>query len=116
MNIADLSKSFKPINSQDPHRVTFFDDGFAVTAAEPWIITKVNIIQQYLTAFVCHPHRTGWDDIVVVDLYSGNGLYSLGAKRELFPGTALTSLGLDLPVNKFCLLRKGARTIQNPED
>ncbi len=96
---------FEFVTSAHSSEPLFHDDGFAITAAEPWVKTKINIIQQYLTAF------TGSlagrvDDIVFVDLYAGNGLYSLGANRELFAGSALMALGLDLPITKFVFCEK----------
>jgi three-Cys-motif partner protein len=88
------------VNSNNSLAPIFQDDGFAVTAAEPWVIQKIGIAREYLTAFV--EHLAGKvDDIIVVDLFAGNGLYGLGSKRELYPGLALTALSLDLPINKF---------------
>ncbi len=85
------------MDSQFPQ---FSDDGFGITAAEPWFKQKVQIIQEYLTAFVSN--LTGRvDEIVFVDLFSGSGLYSLGAKREIFAGTPLMALALDLPIHRF---------------
>ncbi len=90
------------------HSSIFFqDDGFGITAAEPWIRDKVNILQQYVSAFVANLAGRV-DDIVLVDLFTGNGLYSLGSKKELFPGSALTALSLELPINKFVLCEKDA--------
>jgi len=78
----------------------FSDDGFGITAAEPWFKQKVTIIQEYLTAFVTNlAGRT--DEIVFVDLFSGGGLFSLGAKREIFAGTPLMALAQDLPIQRF---------------
>ena len=81
------------------------DDGFAITAAEPWIKHKVTVLQQYITAFVSNLAGKV-DDIILVDLFSGNGLYSLGARKEVFAGSALMALGLDLPISKFVLCEK----------
>ena len=46
------------------------------------------------------------DEIVYVDLSAGSGLFSLGAKRELFPGPALAVLKHDLPIKKYVLCEK----------
>lgn len=78
----------------------FHDDGFGITAAEPWIKEKINVIRQYLSAFVYNLHGQV-DELVFVDLFAGNGLYSLGAKREIFPAASLMSLSLDLPISRY---------------
>lgn len=71
-----------------------------ITAAEPWFKQKVQIIQEYLTAFVKNLTDHA-DEVVFVDLFSGSGLYSLGAKREIFAGTPLMALAQDLPISRF---------------
>ena len=92
------------MDSQFPQ---FSDDGFGITAAEPWFKQKVQIIQGYLTAFVSN--LTGRvDEIVFVDLFSGSGLFSLGAKREIFAGTPLMALALDLPIHRFVFCERDA--------
>lgn len=78
----------------------FTDDGFGITAAEPWFKSKIQIIQEYLTSFVTNLAGRA-DEIVFVDLFSGSGLYSLGAKREIFAGTPLMALAQDLPIQRF---------------
>ncbi len=78
----------------------FNDDGFGITSAEPWFKQKVQIIQEYLTAFITNLTDHA-DEVVFVDLFSGSGLYSLGAKREIFAGTSLMVLAQDLPINRF---------------
>lgn len=81
------------------------DDGFAITAAEPWVKHKISIVGQYLAAF------TGSlagkvNDLIFVDLYAGNGLYSMGAMREVFAGHSLSALSQPLPITKFILCEK----------
>lgn len=85
----------------------FQDDGFGVTAAEPWIKQKVQIIEHYLTAFALHL-TSRVDEVTFVDLYAGNGLYSLGAGRELFLGTPLMALSQNLPINRFVFCEREA--------
>lgn len=85
----------------------FSDDDLPVTAAEPWVRNKVNIIRQYLTAFVGN-QISRVDDVIFVDLFAGNGLYSIGAKKEVFPSAALMALSLDLPIAKFVLCEPDA--------
>jgi three-Cys-motif partner protein len=78
----------------------FSDDGFAVTAAEPWTKEKLQLIQLYLRSFLQHSSGLA-GEMVLLDLAAGNGLYSLGSGRELFPGTPLISLASGLPFSKF---------------
>lgn len=81
------------------------DDGFSVTAAEPWIKGKVAIIQQYLTSFAAS--MTGKaNELVFLDLFAGNGVYSLGARKELFAASALMSLATNLPITKYIFCEK----------
>ena len=84
----------------DHQILPFTDDGFGITAAEPWFKSKIQIIQEYLTSFVTNLAGRV-DEIVFVDLFSGSGLYSLGARREIFAGTPLMALAQDLPVQRF---------------
>ena len=78
------------------------DDGFAVTTAEPWVKLKVQLIQQYLNAFVT-ALANQVDEVVFVDLYSRNGLFCLGARKEIFPGIPFMALQQDLPISKYVL-------------
>lgn len=81
----------------------FFDDGFSITATEPWFKVKVQLIQNYLFSFVANA-ASRVDEIIFVDLYAGSGLYSLGHQKEIFAGTCLASLQSPLPISKwvFC--------------
>jgi len=81
----------------------FNDDGFSITAAEPWFKVKVQLIQHYLHSFVANAASRA-DEIVFIDLFSGSGLYSLGHQKEVFAASSLASLQTDLPINKwiFC--------------
>jgi three-Cys-motif partner protein len=85
--------------------IKFTDDDFTVTAAEPWIKDKVATISQYLSSFVMNLHGRV-DELVFVDLFAGNGLYSLGTRKELFPGASLTALFLDLPIHRYVFCEK----------
>lgn len=79
---------------------THSDDGFAVTTAEPWVKHKVKLIQQYLTAFTTAV-SSQVDEIVFVDLFARNGLYCLGARKEIFAGTPIMALQQELPISKY---------------
>jgi len=81
----------------------FPDDGFVTTAAEPWFKGKVQRIQQYLQAFIANLAPLV-NEVIVVDLFAGSGLYSIGHQKEKFASTALASLGSEGLISKwiFC--------------
>ncbi len=83
-----------------PHVTKIIDDGFAITTAEPWVRHKVELVRQYITAFVT-ALASQVDEVVIVDLYARNGLYCLGTRKDTFPGIPLMALQLDLPISKF---------------
>jgi three-Cys-motif partner protein len=89
----------------------FLPDGLSVTATEPWFKVKVEVIQSYLRAFVMNV-VTKADEIVFVDLFSGSGLYSIGYKKEIFPGSSLTSLSSDLPITQWILCERDSESLQ----
>jgi three-Cys-motif partner protein len=88
----------------------FPDDGLPSTAAEAWVRRKVETIAQYLTSFAGQLAGKV-DDIIFVDLYAGNGLYSIGARKELFPSAAFKSLALDIPITKFVFCEKDSERL-----
>lgn len=71
-----------------------------MTIAEPWVKDKLQIVQLYLRSFLQHIAGHA-KDVVLLDLAAGNGLYSLGSRGEVFPGTPLISLASALPFSKF---------------
>lgn len=80
----------------------FTEDGFAITAAEPWFKVKVQIIERYLLSFVAGLAGRA-DEFVFVNLCAGSGLYAIGNKKEIIPGASLIALGVDLPISKWIL-------------
>jgi three-Cys-motif partner protein len=83
-----------------PDEFSFPPDGLAATAAEKWVRQKVSIISEYLVSFCGHTAGKV-DDVVFVDLCAGNGLYSVGSQRNLFPSSALAAPALNLPISKY---------------
>lgn len=83
-----------------PPSFRFSDDGFAVTAAEPWIKDKTSIIAQYLQSYI-NQQAGKVNELIFIDLFADNGLYSLGARNELFAAPSLLSLSLDLPITRY---------------
>lgn len=96
-------------NSHQPP--AFPDDGFVTTAAEPWFKVKVQRIQQYLEAFVTNlaPHA---NELIVVDLFAGNGLYSIGHQKEKFASSALASLSTTLPISKWIFCERDTESVR----
>jgi three-Cys-motif partner protein len=88
------------LNPASSPLLSFPDDGFSVTAAEPWIKGKIQIIQQYLHSFASSLAGKA-DEIVFIDLYAGSGIYSLGTRKELFAASSLMALSLEVPITKF---------------
>jgi len=84
---------------------TFSNDGFSITAAEPWFKVKVQVIQNYLRSFVTNALVRA-DEVIVVDLFAGSGLYSVGHQKEIFAGSCLASLMTDLPISKWIFCEK----------
>ena len=80
--------------------LTFPDDGLPTVAAENWVKFKIDTIGQYLSSFAGQLAGKV-DDIIFVDLYAGNGMYSMGARKELFPSSALMALSLDVPISRY---------------
>jgi three-Cys-motif partner protein len=78
----------------------FLDDGFAVTAAEPWIREKTLVLAQYLQSYTTL-HAGKVNELIFIDLFADNGLYSLGARNELFAAPPLMALSLDLPITRY---------------
>lgn len=83
------------------------DDGFAITTAEPWVKYKIELIRQYLNAFVT-ALASQVDEVIFVDLYARNGLCCLGAKKDIFPAIPLMALQQDLPISKYVFCESDA--------
>lgn len=81
----------------------FSDDGLSITAAESWFKVKVQVIKSYLQAFIVNALSRA-DEVVLVDLFAGSGLYSAGHQKDVFAGAALSAMADALPFSKwiFC--------------
>jgi three-Cys-motif partner protein len=90
-----------------PEELSFQPDGLAATAAEKWVKQKISVISEYILSFCGHTAGKV-DDVIFVDLCAGNGLYSMGARKELFPSSALAALALDLPISKYVFCEEDA--------
>jgi hypothetical protein len=85
----------------------FPDDGFSITATEPWFKVKVQLLLSYIQSFTLHVSAKA-DEVVFVDLFSGSGLYSIGHQKEIFQGACLASLAADLPITKWIFCEQDA--------
>jgi three-Cys-motif partner protein len=100
------------LNLKSPNdRSNFLADGSGVTATEPWIKVKVEVIQSYLRAFIMNASARA-DEIIFVDLFSGNGLYSVGYQKEVFPGPSLAALSSDLPITHWILCERDPESLK----
>lgn len=91
-----LESHFFPESISIPH------DDLPVSTVEPWVKQKVLSIRQLIVSFISSLPETV-DEIVFVDLFAGNGLYSLGVKSDIFSGISLMTLQGELPINKYVL-------------
>ncbi|SKC52265.1 three-Cys-motif partner protein TcmP [Ohtaekwangia koreensis] len=85
-------------------QVPFFQsDGLSITAVEPWFKVKVQLIERYVQSFIANAAGRV-DDIVLVDLCSGSGLFSFGHQKEIFASPCLSLLSANLPISRwiFC--------------
>ncbi len=88
---------------------SFSDDGLAYEAAEPWFLSKTALICRSAEMFVAR--LAGYaDEFVLIDLFSGSGLFALGNDSKRWAGTALTLLGSNLPFKRWILCER------NPND
>jgi three-Cys-motif partner protein len=101
------------LNLKSPNdRSNFLADGLGVTATEPWFKVKVEVIQSYLRAFIMNTSARA-DEIIFVDLFSGNGLYSIGYQKEVFPGPALAALSSYLPITHWILCERDPESLKH---
>jgi three-Cys-motif partner protein len=83
----------------------FSNDGFGITATEPWFKVKVQVLQTYLQTFITHVASRA-DEIIFVDLFAGGGLFCHGHQNEVFPSCGLASLATDWPFSKWILCER----------
>lgn len=74
-----------------------------MTAVEPWVKAKVQVIQEYFQAFLAETAGRV-DEIILVDFFAGGGLYSIGHQKELVPMPALLALRQDPAFTKVILV------------
>jgi len=63
------------------------------------------VIRNYLQSFVTNAAIRA-PEIIVVDLFAGSGFYSIGHQKEIFAGSALSSLTTQLPITKWIFCEK----------
>ena len=94
------------MNSKLSAQVPFFQsDGLSITAVEPWFKVKVQLIERYVQSFIVNAAGRV-DDIVLVDLCAGSGLFSYGHQKEIFAGSALSLLAANLPISQWVLCER----------
>ena len=80
----------------------FHNDGFSITAAEPWFKVKVKVLQSYVQTFITQALGKS-DALVYVDLSAGSGLYSHGHQKEIFASASLSALASGWPFSQWVL-------------
>jgi three-Cys-motif partner protein len=94
------------LNSKLSAQVPFFQpDGLSVIAVEPWFKVKVQLIERYVQSFIVNAAGRV-DDIVLVDLCAGSGLFSFGHQKEIFAGSSLSLLAANLPISQWVLCER----------
>jgi three-Cys-motif partner protein len=94
------------LNSKLSAQVPFFQsDGLSVTAVVPWFKVKVQLIERYVQSFIVNAAGRV-DDIVLVDLSAGSGLFSYGHQKEIFAGSSLSLLAANLPISQWVLCER----------
>jgi three-Cys-motif partner protein len=94
------------LNSKLSAQVPFFQsDGLSITAVEPWFKVKVQLIERYVQSFIVNAAGRV-DDIVLVDLCAGSGLFSFGHQKEIFAGSSLSLLAANLPISQWVLCER----------
>lgn len=94
------------MNSKLSAQVPFFQpDGLSVIAVEPWFKVKVQLIERYVQSFIVNAAGRV-DDIVLVDLCAGSGLFSFGHQKEIFAGSSLSLLAANLPISQWVLCER----------
>lgn len=85
----------------------FSDDGLSVSAAEPWFKVKVQVLQSYLQAFIVNALSRS-DEVFLVDLFAGSGVYSCGYQKEIFPGASFRAMSDALPFTRWIFCERDA--------
>jgi|GEM_PF-594904 three-Cys-motif partner protein len=85
----------------------FSDDGLSVSAAEPWFKVKVQVLQSYLQAFIVTALSRA-DEVVLVDLFAGSGVFSSGHQKDIFPGASFAAMGDALPFTRWIFCERDA--------
>lgn len=88
---------------ENSNTVYFENDSFPITAVEPWFKVKVQVVTQYIRSFIAQAAAAA-DELVLVDLFAGSGLYSVGYQRQIFASAMIGLLREPLPVSRwvFC--------------
>jgi hypothetical protein len=84
---------------------SFPDDDLVCTAAEPWFLAKTGILRQSAELFISRL-AAHTDEFMLIDLFAGNGLYTVGSRKERWPGLALDLMNSDLPFNRWILCER----------
>jgi three-Cys-motif partner protein len=90
----------------------FSDDGLSITAAEPWFKVKVQVIKSYLQAFIVNALSRA-DEVVLIDLFAGSGVYSAGHQKDVFAGASLAAMSDTLPFSKWIFCERDGELLKS---
>jgi three-Cys-motif partner protein len=77
------------------------DDGLPTTFAEAWVIKKTELLLRYIEAYCKHMAYRN-DQLIFLELFSGNGIKTIGQQSGKFTGLNLSLLEKGLPFFKYC--------------
>lgn len=70
------------------------------------------MLQSYLQAFIVNTMARA-DEVVLIDLFAGSGLYSSGHQKDVFAGAALTAMHADLPYTRWIFCERDADQLKS---
>ncbi|HMP99154.1 MAG TPA: hypothetical protein PKC24_05185 [Cyclobacteriaceae bacterium] len=83
------------------------EDGLQVTPAEPWFRLKQQVMLKYTAAYVKNMNYRV-NELMLVDLYAGNGLHSIGSLQNRYADYDLSLLAGAFAFKKFCFCPVGS--------
>lgn len=85
----------------------FSDDGLVCAAAEPWFFGRIALIHHSAEKFIAKLASYA-DEFIFIDLFAGNGLFTIGHNKQRQAGTALALMASGLPFRRWILCERNA--------
>jgi three-Cys-motif partner protein len=77
------------------------DDGLPTTYAESWVVKKTELLLRYIEAYFTHMGYRN-NEMIFLELFSGNGIKTIGNQSGKFTALNLSLLEKGLPFYKYC--------------